>query len=433
MNIYEIGHRAKDASYLMQKLTSTDKNNTLEEAAVALLNDCERILQANTRDIAAATAAGMHPGLIDRLRLSEERVKSMAQGLREIALLPDPIDEELESFERPNGLRIKKIRVPLGVIGVIFESRPNVTADAFGLCFKAGNAIVLKGGKDALNSNKEIAHSLRSALARTINAPDALQLIESSDRSFMNEFMRLNRYIDVLIPRGGSGLIQAVIENSTIPVIETGTGNCHIYVDESADVSKAVPIIVNAKTQRIGVCNACESLVVHDSILKELMEKLVPALAPFHVELRCDEACVNALASLSVGTFLDADEDIQKMLTGVVRVSDDDYAEEFLDYILSVKTVNSVSQAIDHVNIYNTKHSDAIIAEDKYAIDRFKKEVDAACVYVNTSTRFTDGYEFGLGAEIGISTQKLHARGPMGLREMTSYKYTVESDYLARP
>lgn len=433
MNIYEIGHRAKDASYLVQRLSAGVKNNTLEVAALALLRNSERILQANARDIAAAEAGGMHPGLVDRLRLNEKRIGDMAQGLREIAALPDPIGEELESFERPLGLKIRKVRVPLGVIGVIYESRPNVTADAFGLCFKAGNAVILKGGKDAINSNKEITHSIRNALAECINTPDALQLIESTDRVVTNEFMKLNRYVDVLIPRGGAGLIQAVVENSTVPVIETGTGNCHIYVDESADIKRAVPIIVNAKTQRIGVCNACESLVIHENVLAELLEKLVPALAPFNVELRCDEPCINKLAHLAIETLADAGDDVRRMLTGAVRASDDDYAEEFLDYILSVKTVHNVSEAIAHINNYNTKHSDAIIADDKDVIETFKNEVDAACVYVNTSTRFTDGFEFGLGAEIGISTQKLHARGPMGLKEMTSYKYTVESDYLSRP
>ncbi|MCL2717509.1 MAG: glutamate-5-semialdehyde dehydrogenase [Lachnospiraceae bacterium] len=433
MKLQEMGHRAKEAAYQLQKLSTSDKNEALINAARALINDCAGILKANAKDITAAEAAGMHPGLVDRLRLDEARVKSMADGLKEIAALSDPVGEELESFIRPNGLNIKKVRVPMGVIGIIYESRPNVTADAFGLCFKAGNAVILKGGRDAINSNKAIANSLREALADCINNPNALQLIESTEREVTNEFMKLNRFVDVLIPRGGAGLIKAVVENSTIPVIETGTGNCHIYVDESADLSKAVPIIVNAKTQRIGVCNSCESLVVHKNILNALMMELIPALAPFNVELRGDEACMNTLAALAVDAFKDAGDNMKKMLTDVVRATEDDYAEEFLDYIMSVKTVSNINKAISHINLYNTKHSDAIIAEDKAVIECFKNEVDAACVYINTSTRFTDGFEFGFGAEIGISTQKLHARGPMGLKELTSYKYTIESDYLCRP
>jgi len=433
MNLQEMGRRAKEASYQLQRLSPADKNEALFFAAWALVNNAANILKANAKDLAVAEAAGMHPGLVDRLRLDEGRIRTMAEGLKEIATFPDPIGEELEAYTRPNGLTIRKIRVPIGVIGIIYESRPNVTADAFGLCFKAGNAVILKGGKDAIYSNKEIARCIREALAECINNSNALQLIESKDREKTNEFMRLNRYIDVLIPRGGAGLIRAVVENSTIPVIETGTGNCHIYVDKSADLEKAVPLIVNAKTQRIGVCNACESLVVHDEIIENLMAELIPALAPFKVELRGDEACMNTLANLAVQKFANADDDVKKMLTDVHRATEEDYAEEFLDYILSVKTVSDVSEAIEHINIYNTKHSDAIIARDRGAIDRFKNEVDAACVYVNTSTRFTDGFEFGFGAEIGISTQKLHARGPMGLNELTGYKYTVESDYLCRP
>ena len=433
MNLHELGHRAAEAAYQLQKLSSADKNDVLQMAAKALMRDSNNILKANVKDVSRAEAVGMHPGLVDRLRLDEGRIKSMADGLKEIIGLPDPIGEELESFTQPNGLNIKKIRVPIGVIGIIYESRPNVTADAFGLCFKAGNAVILKGGSDAIYTNKEIARSIRGALANCINNSDALQLIESTDRAVTSEFMKLNRYIDVLIPRGGAGLIQAVVNNSTVPVIETGTGNCHIYVDESADIGKAVPIIVNAKTQRIGVCNSCESLVVHENVIAELMTELIPALAPFHVELRGDEACVNTLANLAVNTFKNADKDVEEILTNVVRATEDDFNEEFLDYILSVKTVRNAAKAIVHINEHSTKHSDAIIADDINVIAAFKNEVDSACVYVNTSTRFTDGFEFGFGAEIGISTQKLHARGPMGLKELTSYKYTIESDYLARP
>ncbi|MDR0221155.1 MAG: glutamate-5-semialdehyde dehydrogenase, partial [Lachnospiraceae bacterium] len=314
----------------------------------------------------------------------------------------------------------------------IYENRPNVTADAFGLCFKAGNAVILKGGSGALRSNRAITETIRHALHASVGHADALQIIESVDRAVTAEFMRLNRYIDVLVPRGGAGLIQAVVENSTVPVIETGTGNCHIYVDASADILKSVPIIVNAKTQRVGVCNACESLLVHEKALTPLLALLVPALAPFHVALRCDEASANALATLAATTFQNANADIRQLLDGVAPATEEDYAAEYLDYIMSVKVVSDVGAAIAHVNQYNTKHSDAILTEDQVAARRFQNEVDAACVYVNTSTRFSDGFEFGFGAEIGISTQKLHARGPMGLRELTSYKYLIESDYLSR-
>jgi glutamate-5-semialdehyde dehydrogenase len=421
MNLSDMGERAVAASYRLQTLTTAEKNHALEAAAQALLEASEKILAANAQDIAAAEKAGISPALIDRLRLDEKRLNSMAEGLREIVKLPDPIGEVLETFERPSGIKGQKVRVPLGVIGVIYESRPNVTADAFGLCFKAGNAVILKGGSDALNSNRAITQALRETLANCLNIPDALQLIESTDRAVINELMRLNRYVNVLIPRGGAGLIQTVVENSTVPVIETGTGNCHIYIDESAELEKAIPIIVNAKTQRVGVCNACESLVIHERVLSDLLKMLAPALAPYNVELRCDETSLNALKSLTLDTSLKT-----------TPATEEDYAKEYLDYIMSVKTVQDVGEAIAHINKYNTKHSDAIITKDKQAAARFLKEVDAACVYVNTSTRFSDGFEFGFGAEIGISTQKLHARGPMGLRELTSYKYLIESDYLSR-
>jgi glutamate-5-semialdehyde dehydrogenase len=422
MNLTDMGERAASASYQLQTLTTDEKNHALEAAAKALLEASEKILAANAQDIAAAEKAGISPALIDRLRLDTKRLYGMALGLLEITLLPDPVGETLAAFERPSGIKVKKVRVPLGVIGVIYESRPNVTADAFGLCFKAGNAVILKGGSDALHSNRAITQAIRAALTTSINIPDAVQLIETTDRAVTNELMRLNRYVNVLIPRGGAGLIKTVVENSTVPVIETGTGNCHIYVDEGADIGKAVPLIVNAKTQRVGVCNACESLVIHEKVLEPLLAQLVPALAPYKVELRGDEASINALKSLVLDSTLK-----------IAPATEEDYAAEFLDYIISVKTVGDVGEAIIHINKYNTKHSDAIITEDKENAARFQKEVDAACVYVNTSTRFSDGFEFGFGAEIGISTQKLHARGPMGLPELTSSKYLIESDYLARP
>lgn len=414
MDLNAMGIKAQAAGYQVQKLTTAEKNTGLGAVAEALVNNSAAILAANKQDIERAKAAGMHEGLVDRLRLNESRILAMADGLREIVRLEDPIGEELDSFTRPNGLLIRKKRVPLGVIGIIYESRPNVTADAFGLCFKAGNAVILKGGSDALASNTEITRVIRSALEDCGITPDAIQLIESADRSITNAFMKLNRYVNVLIPRGGAGLIRAVVENSTVPVIETGTGNCHIYVDESAQLDMAIPIIVNAKTQRIGVCNACESLVIHEKVLEGVLNGLASALAPFHVEIRGDAAAC-------------------EVLRDCVPAEEEDYGTEYLDYILSVKTVSGVEEAIDHINRYNTKHSDAIITENKANAERFMKEVDAACVYVNASTRYTDGFEFGFGAEIGISTQKLHARGPMGLKELTSYKYTVEGNGQVRP
>ncbi len=406
-NLEEMGQRAVTAKYLLQKASTEEKNNALQKAANALLENKENILAANEKDIERAEQNGMHPGMVDRLRLTPERIGAMAEGLLQIMELPDCVGEVLERFERPNGLMIEKCRVPLGVIGIIYESRPNVTADAFGLCFKTGNAVILKGGSDALSSNIAIVKVLREALAGAGMPQDALQLIEDTDRSVAAAFMKLNQYVDVLIPRGGAGLIKSVVENSTIPVIETGTGNCHVYVDKDADLDMAVEIILNAKTQRIGVCNACESLVVHSEVREQFLPKLAQALKPNNVELRGDER-------------------IREILTeGCIPATEEDYGTEYLDYILSLKTVDSLEEAIAHINKYNTKHSECIVTANQEAAKQFLKEVDAACVYVNASTRFTDGFEFGFGAEIGISTQKLHARGPMGLKELTSYKYKV--------
>ena len=309
---------------------------------------------------------------------------------------------------------IKKVRVPLGVIGIIYESRPNVTADAFGLCFKSGNAVILKGGSDAIHSNIAVTKVIRDALESENLDANAIQLIEDTNRETTQKFMRLDQYVDVLIPRGSAGLIRAVVQNSTIPVIETGSGNCHIYVDKDADFNKAIPIIINAKTQRIGVCNACESLVVHKDIEKEFLPLLEKALKEKQVEIR-------------------ADKDAGQFIKDYTLATEEDFATEYLDYIISVKTVSSVEEAIEHINAHNTKHSEAIITENKEAAEKFKAGVDAACVYVNASTRFTDGFEFGFGAEIGISTQKLHARGPMGLNELTSYQYQIEGDGQIRP
>lgn len=406
VNLTEMGKRAAAVKYRLQSLTAEEKNRALEHAARALREHEPEILAANARDLQQGRAGGMHPGLLDRLQLNSARIAAMAQGLEQVAALPDPVGELLESFERPNGLRIEKRRVPLGVIGIIYESRPNVTADAFALCFKAGNAVILKGGSDALTSNRAIAQVLRQALEDCGIDGDAIQLITDTDRSVTMEFMRLKEYVDVLIPRGGAGLIRAVVENSTVPVIETGTGNCHIYVDKDADIDMAIPIIINAKTQRIGVCNACESLVVHEAVREALLPRLQKAFAEKQVEIRGDERVCAAI-------------------DGAVPATEEDYGREYLDYIISMKTVDSLEEAIDHINRYSTHHSESIITADPVAAERFLNGVDAACVYVNASTRFTDGFEFGFGAEIGISTQKLHARGPMGLRELTSYKYRI--------
>lgn len=408
-NLISMGKKAVFAKYELQKLTTKVKNEALLLCANALVENTDEILKANELDVKNGLSNGMHPGLVDRLKLTKERILAMSEGLTQIASLEDPVGECLESFQRPNGMFIQKIRVPLGVIGIIYESRPNVTADAFGLCFKTGNAVILKGGSDAIHSNICIANVLRSALSKAGITADAIQMVEVTDRAVTNELMKLNQYIDVLIPRGGAGLIRSVVENSTIPVIETGTGNCHIYVDEFADLDMAVSIIFNAKTQRIGVCNACESLVVHESVMPVFLPKLEKALKEKQVQLRADERAMG---------FLDE----------AVLATEEDYSTEFLDYILSIKVVNNIDEAITHINTYNTKHSEAIITTNENNAQKFMNEVDAACVYVNVSTRFTDGFEFGFGAEIGISTQKLHARGPMGLKELTSYKYTISGN-----
>ena len=405
----KLGQRAVAAKYELQRLSTEDKNRVLRTAAAALTTATDRILMANDKDYEIAAAGGMTAGLLDRLKLTPERIKSMAEGLLQIAELTDPVGTIMESFDRPNGLHIDKVRVPMGVIGIIYEARPNVTADAFGLCFKTGNAVILKGGKDAAYSNVAITEVIREALVAEAVTADAVQLIEDNDRAVTTAFMKLKQYVDVLIPRGGAGLIRAVVENSTIPVIETGTGNCHIYVDEDADLTQAVSIIINAKTQRIGVCNACESLLIHEKIADKLLPVLGCALRDKQVEVR-------------------GEENVRALIPDAVAVTEEDYGREYLDYIISMKTVSSVEEAIAHINRYNTKHSDAILTGNREHAEKFLREVDSACVYVNASTRFTDGFEFGFGAEIGISTQKLHARGPMGLKELTTYKYLIRGD-----
>lgn len=411
--LQETGQKAVQAKYEVQKLSEKEKNRALLTIAEALVTETDRILAANEKDLARAEEKGMKAGLIDRLRLTEERIKGMAEGIEKVTQLPDPVGELLETIHRPNGLVIEKRRVPLGVVGIIYESRPNVTADAFSLCFKSGNAVILKGGSDALYSNKAIVSVIREGLEKSGVTEDAISFIDATDRAVTMEFMKMKEYVDVLIPRGGAGLIRSVVENSTIPVIETGTGNCHIFIDEDADLTKAIPIIINAKTQRLGVCNACESLVVHEKIREKLLPDLAKALSEKSVEIRGDE---------KIGEVINC-----------VPATEEDYGTEYLDAIISMKTVKNVDEAIAHINKYNTKHSEAIITENREHAEKFLNEVDAACVYVNASTRFTDGFEFGFGAEIGISTQKLHARGPMGLRELTSYKYRITGNGQIRP
>ena len=414
LSLNEIGMRAKAAEQPLRTLGRTTKDAALLKAAEELIAKTDILLAANEQDIRKGEENGMRPGMIDRLRLTPERILGMAEGLRQLAGMDDPIGEVIGMKRRPNGLLIGQQRVPLGVIGIIYESRPNVTADAFGLCFKAGNAVILKGGSDALHSNIAIVQVIRDALASCSVTPDAIQLIEDTDRETTAAFMKLNEYVDVLIPRGGAGLIRAVVNNSTIPVIETGTGNCHIYVDESADLTMAVDIIFNAKTQRIGVCNACESLVVHEHVLDKLLPALKARLDEKQVELRGDAPVCQVLADAKAAP-------------------EEDWGTEYLDYILSIKTVSSLDEAIAHINRYNTGHSEAIITQDYANAQRFLNEIDAAAVYVNASTRFTDGFEFGFGAEIGISTQKLHARGPMGLLALTSTKYIIYGNGQVRP
>ncbi|MFR9235945.1 MAG: glutamate-5-semialdehyde dehydrogenase [Eisenbergiella massiliensis] len=408
MNLTEMGKAAAAAKYEVQKMSASAKNAALLAVADALTGNCGRILEANGRDVNRAQENGMHPGMVDRLRLTEARVEAMAEGLRQIAGLPDPLGEVLDRFTRPNGLEIEKRRVPLGVIGIIYESRPNVTADAFGLCFKAGNACILKGGKDAIDSNTAIAESIRASLAECGACADAIQLITDTDRETTERFMKLNGYVDVLIPRGGAGLIRAVVENSTIPVIETGTGNCHIYVDEYADIQKAIPIIINAKTQRIGVC--------------------MPVSPWSFTKISGRRSCRPWRKPSEAHPWKSGDERTLRSIPDASAADEEDYGKEYLDYILSVKTVDSLDEAIAHINRYNTGHSDSIITENADNAQRFLNEVDSACVYANASTRFTDGFEFGFGAEIGISTQKLHARGPMGLKELTTYKYVIRGN-----
>ena len=405
----EMGQRAKDAAAVLAKVSSEQKNKALLKAAKALRQSADTILAANAQDLKRGRENGMSEALLDRLMVNPARIDAMAEGLEQIVTLDDPIGEILSMKKRPNGLMIGQMRVPFGVIGIIYESRPNVTADAFGLCFKTGNAVILRGGSDAISSNTAIAEILRNALVSAGMPKDSIQLVTDTSHETAREMMRLNRYIDVLIPRGGARLIRTVVENSTVPVIETGTGNCHVYVDEFADLDMAVNIIVNAKTQRLGTCNTCESLVVHSKVAEEVIPKIAKALFEKDVEIR-------------------GDEEARKLVPQIHEASEEDWGREYLDRIISLKVVDSVDEAIAHINRYNTGHSEAIVTKDYEHAQQFLREVDAAAVYVNASTRFTDGFEFGFGAEIGISTQKLHARGPMGLLALTSTKYIIYGD-----
>lgn len=412
----ELGEKAHRAAGILNTLDTNTKNQVLLDAANRLIASTDRILAANAKDLEAARENNMPLPLQDRLMLSAARIESIAQGMREVADLPDPVGSVLEMKKRPNGLLIGKQRVPLGVCAVIYEARPNVTADVFALCFKSGNAVILKGGKEAANSNAAIVEVLQESLAAFDLPMEAASLLKDNSREASRELMRCSRWVDVLIPRGGAGLIASVVENATVPVIETGTGNCHVYVDESADLDMAVRIIINGKTQRVGVCNAVESLLVHRNVVDALLPRLEEKLAEHQVLIHAQKELLPLI-------------DHAKS----VEASEEDWGREYLDYEISVKTVNSVDEAIEHINAYNTGHSEAIVTRDYANARTFLNQVDAAAVYVNASTRFTDGHEFGLGAEIGISTQKLHARGPMGLEELTTTKYIIFGDGQIRP
>ena len=406
MTVTEQGKRARATLAFMSQVDSEQKNKALNAIANMLEKNSNRIIKANAIDLEQGRNNGLSEGLLDRLMLNEERIKAMADGVRQVAGLADPCGKILSEYKKDNGLLIKKITVPIGVIGIIFEARPNVTVDAAALCLKSGNSVILRGGKEAINSNTALSEIMRSALDEVGFVKDAIQLVTDTTRQSSADMMHMNEYLDCLIPRGGKGLIKAVVENSTVPVIETGSGNCHIYVDDSADINMAAKIIFNAKTQRISVCNACESLVINSAIINEALPVIANELKKKNVQIRGDERAVSACSL-------------------VIPASDEDYYTEYLDYIISVKTVDTLDEAIEHINSHSTGHSEAIITQNEANAQKFLKCIDSSSVYVNASTRFTDGAEFGLGAEIGISTQKLHARGPMGLEQLTSTKYLI--------
>lgn len=403
------GKQAKEASYFLGNVTSEQKQQALYKMAAALLDQQEAILKANKLDVEKAVQKGTSKAMLDRLSLNEERIHGMADGLRQVAALSDPVGEVLSMAKRPNGLQIGQQRVPIGVIGIIYEARPNVTCDAAGLCLKAGNAVILRGGSEAFYSNQAIVSVLSQAAASAGLPEHSVQLIEDTSRETALELMKLNEYIDVLIPRGGAGLIEAVVKNATVPVIETGTGNCHIYVDEAYDGDMAANIVINAKTSRPAVCNSAEKLIIHERAAHEFLPIIVQALREKDVEVRGDERALTIVPDL-------------------VPAGDEDWKKEYLDFIMAVKIVDDIDEAISHINVHSSHHSEAIVTTNYAHAQRFLQRVNSAAVYVNASTRFTDGEEFGFGAEIGISTQKLHARGPMGLKELTTLKYIIYGD-----
>jgi glutamate-5-semialdehyde dehydrogenase len=404
--ILEICKKAQAASVQLSKLSTEEKNVAVCKMADALEANAEKILSANKKDAEAAKTKGLKAALLDRLALDNRKITNMACCLREVAEMDDPVGEIVKTWTRPNGLMIGQMRVPLGVIGIIYESRPDVTSDASGICIKSGNAVILRGGSDAINSNIAIGDVLRGSLANTAVPVDAVQVVKSTDRSVAEELMRMRNYVDVLIPRGGTDLIRTVVEKASIPVIETGTGNCHLYIEEDADLDRAVPIIINAKCQRPGTCNAAEKLLVHSSVAERFLPVAIAALRAKGVEVR---GCSKTAA----------------IVTDVKLATEEDWYREYLDYIIGVKVVKDLSGAITHINKYSTKHSESILTANFDKAMRFIKEVDSAAVYWNASTRFTDGNQFGLGAEIGISTQKLHARGPMSVQHLTTTKYFI--------
>ena len=406
MYIQTLGQQAKEAEIQIAQLSTKVKNEILIKSAKALLDNCQNILDINKEDVEKAKTSGVKDAFIDRLTLTEKRISDMADGLRQIASLNDPVGEFLYGKTLPNGLIIQQKRVPLGVIAIIFESRPNVTADAFGLCLKSGNAVILRGGKEAIKTNIAIVNIFKNVLKECGINENAVQIVENTSHEIANELMKAHEYVDVLIPRGSARLINTVINNSTVPCIQTGVGNCHIFVDESAKLDDAVNIIVNAKTQRPGVCNAVETLLIHKNVASSVLPNIGKELQERNVEIRGDEI-------------------VREYITNSIPATEEDWATEYEDYIVAIKVVDDLDEVIKHIAKYGTKHSESIITENYSNAQRFLNEVDAAAVYVNASTRFTDGGQFGFGAEIGISTQKLHARGPMGLKELTTTKYVI--------
>ena len=404
-----LGINAKEAEKTLMVASSEKKNQALKKIAEGLIENTDKIIEANKVDLENGEKNGMVKSMLDRLKLDKERIEGMAKGVLDVATLPEPVGRILSATERPNGLRIEKVSTPIGVIAVIFEARPNVTSDAAALCLKSGNTVILRGGKEAINSNKTIAKVMRQAVKEAGMPEDVIQLVEDTSRESANELMKMNEYVDVLIPRGGAGLIQAVVKNATVPVIETGVGNCHIYIDKNADLKKAVDIVFNAKTSRPSVCNAAESLLIHKDIAKEALVA---------IKNKLDEKDVTLVG----------DSKAREIIPDMEKATDADWATEYLDYKMSVKIVDSVEEAIDHIYKYSTGHSECIVTENAGTAEKFMNQVDSAAVYLNASTRFTDGGEFGFGAEIGISTQKLHARGPIGLPELQSFKYKIYGD-----